>query len=163
MKQRFLFFMIGYFTFLSSAYSQNSSQSAWSPTSAIFLELAGNGGIASLNYDRRFSGKHNGIGGRIGIGIGEGRLGHIFPELVPTIPLAINYLTGEGAHHLELGAGITIATSELNRDPKSVFFVPSVGYRLQSPVRRFSFRAFVSPFIASKVNVSGGLSFGTSF
>jgi hypothetical protein len=159
MSKKFVFLIIGFFFCLPSAFSQSNSRNA----SAIFLELGGNGGITSLNYDRRFQPGTGGFGGRIGIGIGEGRLGHIFPELVPTIPLAINYLTGEGSHHLEVGAGVTIATSELKRDPKSVFFVPSLGYRLQSPVRRFSFRAFVSPFIASKVNISGGLSFGICF
>ncbi len=149
---------------MAPAFGQKAG--GWSPASpSVFLELGGNGGIASFNYDRRFSARNNGFGGRIGIGIADGRDGHIFPELVPTIPIGINYLTGTGAHHLEMGAGLTIGTSEFARYQNSVYFVPSIGYRLQAPAKAFTFRAFVSPMMVELFNVqfSAGLSFGARF
>jgi hypothetical protein len=145
------------------AFSQNDKQPGSRGASNLFIELAGNAGVLSLNYDRRFSNSDNGIGGRIGVGFGT-TPGHFFPQAVVTVPVVINYLAGNGPNYLEAGAGVTMGVEKFGgkyrSDGRSVYFVPSIGYRRQPISRGFTFRAFVSPFIASRVSFSGGLSFG---
>lgn len=80
--------------------------------STVFLELLGNGSVASLNYDRRFSKTNSGFGGRIGIGLGAIPGSSWFGDYIPTFPLAVNYLTGEGPHHVEASLGITFANEK---------------------------------------------------
>lgn len=41
----------------------------------LFLEAGGNGGIASVNYDWRFSSRNDGFGARVGLGL-VGENGH---------------------------------------------------------------------------------------
>jgi hypothetical protein len=137
-----------------------------SHASNAFLELGGNGGFLSLNYDRRFSEGNNGFGGRIGLGLGGGEAGHSGIGAVPTLPIGVNYLLGKGQHHLEAGAGVTIGTSDFGfaDDESSVYFVPSLGYRFQSHGRSgFLFRLTATPPIGSNTPFWAGLSFGVRF
>ncbi|HEY0040872.1 MAG TPA: hypothetical protein VGB71_09430 [Flavisolibacter sp.] len=153
--------------FISSlAFSQGSNKKTSPFASNGFLEVGGAGGFLSLNYDRRFSNANNGFGGRIGIGIGEGQPTHMFPDLVLTIPIAVNYLAGQGPHYFEIGAGVTIGTSEfgiINGKRQSLLFVPSLGYRYQKPIKGFMLRVVASPLIASGVDFWAGVSFGRRF
>lgn len=152
--------------FSAPAFAQQKG--ATSPAASnLFLELGGNAGLFSLNYDRRFSNKNNGFGGRIGGGFAYVS-GHIFGNFIFTVPVAINYLTGSGPHHLEAGAGVTFGTEGFGHDymseRKRVFFVPNLGYRYQPMTKRFTFRAVASPMFASGIsNFSGGISFGRRF
>jgi len=75
-------------------------------TQAAFLSLGGNVKginriITSLNYDRRFGDKENGLGFRIGLGILP-----VFDTYVFVLPAMVNYLIGKNGVYLELGAGI---------------------------------------------------------
>jgi hypothetical protein len=53
---------------------------------SVYVELAGPG-IASINFDSRFTKKEGGIGGRIGVGYFK-----IDETSLLTVPVAINYL-----------------------------------------------------------------------
>src|SRR5258706_14057847 len=69
---------------------------------SVFFELGGPG-LASFNFDTRFSGKNDGFGGRIGVGgfsiDGEG---------IVFFPLGVNYLLGkDGRNYFEIGGGVT--------------------------------------------------------
>lgn len=143
-----------------------------SPSAAkdVFLELGGNGGFLSLNYDTRFSKSGKGLGARIGVGfIPPIDAFFVVTPTIITIPLGLNYLAGNGPHHLEIGAGITLATakSDLFGDEENAFgaaFVPSLGYRYQPRHRGFTARVFASPFIGQGgatffAGVSGGIRF----
>lgn len=155
--------------FLSLVIGIAFSIPAWSQarTSAVFLELLGSGGIASLNYDLRFSKSHSGFGGRIGIGFASIPGSAWFGDYIPTFPVAVNYLTGKGSHHLEASAGLTFANEAFNPHGgtriSSTFFVPGLGYRYQPPGKGFSFRVFAAPFIGKQTQFWGGLSVGRRF
>lgn len=162
MKRSFFCLVIGV-AFSISASSQNR-------TSAVFFEFPGNGGLASLNYDLRFSKSNSGFGGRIGIGAGWISSASWFGEFIPTLPLAVNYLTGQGSHHLEASAGVTFGGKKFepkggtgSEQPSSAFFIPGLGYRYQPADKGFSFRLFVAPFIGKQTQFWGGLSIGACF
>lgn len=145
--------------------SQAFSQPASASGASIFLELGGNGGLLSVNYDQRFSEGTNGFGGRIGVGVGAGRsTNHAgFPSAVLTIPIAINYLVGKGPHHLEGSAGVTLGTSDFSAygdEESSVAFVPGLGYRYHPVHRRFTVRFMFTPFLSKETEYWAGLSFG---
>ena len=105
---RFSFLVLIAAVFASSTKAQdNPAVSAHHPN--IFLEFGGNGGILSLNYDRRFSEGNNGFGARVGAGLAAVPAGHDGFGFTVSVPLAVNYLLGKGPHQLEAGAGITIS------------------------------------------------------
>lgn len=95
----------------------------------FYGELAGNGGFLSVNYDRQM-GEKPGLGGHIGIGLGDDK---------PVIPLGITYMhdLGNKKSFAEAGAGITLAEANLwrsfpdyrNSSPYTPGFIPSIGYR----------------------------------
>ncbi|MER3463062.1 MAG: hypothetical protein C4329_00080 [Chitinophagaceae bacterium] len=62
---------------------------AQTPAKAVFVELGGPG-LASVKYDMRFTGREDGIGGRIGIGGFS-----IDNTSVLFVPLGLNYLIGK--------------------------------------------------------------------
>jgi len=144
-----------------SAFSQQ-------PARAIFFELGGPG-IASFNFDTRFSKKEDGIGGRIGFGgfSIEGS-GAIF------VPAGINYLIGkDGRHYFELGAGVTpVFTFDNYDDPyddddnfSTTFGHLNFGYRLQPKDGGFFFLAAINPVFGKGFFIPyyGGVSFGYKF
>ncbi len=161
MKKPFLYTCLLLITSISLK-AQTAAKSA-------YIEVGGPGGVASLNFDRRFTKTNNGFGGRIGIGI--------FPDInvfsdrdhsAVTIPVEVNYLFGknEGHHFLELGAGTTfISGSDIlwtnKDDARFSSFVEhvTIGYRLQSK-RGFFFHAIVCPVFSDGSAFWGGLGFG---
>lgn len=125
---------------------------------SVFAELGGPG-LASINYDTRFTKKNGGIGGRIGVGgfsvDGEG---------IIAVPAAVNYLISkDNKHFFEVGAGFTYINYvgedgyyyyngtttvyyEYERGNfESSFGHISLGYRLQPPKGGFQFRAAITP------------------
>lgn len=158
--KRFLFFALCVIVSLLS-FSQDASTHG----ANIFLELGGNAGTASLNYERRFSDGNEGFGGRIGVGIGAAHR-HLTVNSVLTVPVGVNYLAGGGPHQLEAGAGITVGAGKFGTHTSglySAFFVPSLGYRYHPLQKSITLRAFLSPFIATRTTLSAGLSFGIVF
>jgi len=124
-----------------AAFHYASSQSAQS----VYFELGGPG-IASFNYDLRFSGRQGGLGGRIGFG------SSVDGNSVFFLPLGINYLIGKEKHFFEIGAGVTpVFGDEYPADSaiSELFGQLLFGYRFQPINDGFTFRAFVCPVFNS--------------
>ena len=60
---------------------------------AVFFELGGPG-LSSFNFDTRFTGRNDGIGGRIGVGGFS-----INDEGAVFVPIGLNYLIGKETKH----------------------------------------------------------------
>ena len=98
----------------------------------FYFEVAGNGPVLSVNYERQLKNKP-GLGFHIGLG-----LGGIYPD----VPMGITYLFGSRGKKsfLEVGAGITLAEQAVwdehpvvrDNYPFKPAFIPSIGYRHQT-------------------------------
>lgn len=145
-----------------SAFSQQSAK-------AVFFELGGPG-IASFNFDTRFSKKEDGIGGRIGFGgFSVDGSGALF------VPVGLNYIIGkDGRHYFELGGGVTVVSTFEDEDDfpdgddgtfETTFGHLNFGYRLQPANGGFFFRAAINPVFGKGFFVPyyGGVSFGYKF
>ena len=122
---------------------------AQSPNSnAVFFEIGGPG-LASFNYDTRFTKQATGWGGRIGIGGFGDR-----DESVITIPIGINFITsGDNRNFFEVGINHTFVKADYPifdfGDFNSISFSTlNFGYRKQPIKNGFVFRAAVNPIIA---------------
>lgn len=134
----------------------------------LYLELAGNGLIYSLNYERLLS-KNFAL--RFGFGITPGV---IFVEgTYIHIPFTASYLVGSETSKFEAGIGATyfagtdVEIFGLPAGDQSLIFVTGIiGYRYISP-GGFVFRIFFSPLYSSEADPNliptGGLSFGFAF
>lgn len=136
----------------------------------VYAEIGGPG-IASANFDMRFSNREDGIGGRIGVGgfsLGEidGARTSIF-----TIPIGANYLLGkDGKNYFEVGVGFTYIGGNSRDDFDSETFSSSFGnltfgYRLAPAKGGFLFKAQITPIFGRGFFVPyyAGLGFGYKF
>jgi hypothetical protein len=143
-------------TLAMAAFHFAGAQSAQS----VYFELGGPG-IASLNYDLRFSGRQKGLGARIGFGSSFDST----PEFY--LPIGINYLIGKEKHFFEMGAGVTLFFGDKsgNSAISETFGHLLFGYRFQPLNDGITFRAFVCPVFNSNdfVPYYGGLSLGYKF
>ncbi|CAN5291139.1 hypothetical protein BH20BAC1_BH20BAC1_28830 [soil metagenome] len=141
------------------------------------MEILGPGSLFSLNYDRRFSKRENGIGFRMGIG---GSTLGFFGKSCNSgsqirLPIGLNYLFGKQDHYLEIGGGIVpniiAATKSYCPDLKPTFFGDATetfeyilaGYRCQPGKKKgMTYRVFISPLFQKGFDVKlwGGLSIG---
>ncbi len=168
--KRTIFVLLLVVTFNSVLTAQNKSVALRSdsttakPASNVYFELFGNGIIYSLNYDTRFSKRHDGLGGRVGIGFFAQNGDNFF-----SAPVVLNYLAGKKGKYFEVGAGISyysVKTSGSfifvdNNNPggsynnsnssslNGVYGTMTFGYRSQPEDGGFCFRAGVSPIITS--------------
>lgn len=133
---------------------------------SVYFELGGPG-IASFNFDSRFTKSEAGIGGRAGIGGFS-----IDGETVVFLPLGVNYLVGkDNRNYFEIGAGVTPVLTNIrifsNNDEnfRTTFGHLLFGYRLQPLNGGFSFRAFINPVFGKGFFLPyyAGLSFGYKF
>jgi hypothetical protein len=132
---------------------------------SVFLELGGPG-LISFNFDTRFSGKEDGIGGRAGIGA-LGIDGHT----ILFTPLGINYLIGtDGRDYFELGGGITpVILTGTSPGPGKKFTTSFghllFGYRMQPATGGFMMRGFICPVFSKDFFAPyyAGLSVGYKF
>ena len=131
---------------------------------SVYFELGGPG-LASVNFDTRFSKTDAGIGGRIGIGGFS-----IDGESVVFVPIGVNYLLGkDNKNYFEVGGGVTPVLTNIKDDIgdnfSSTFGHLLFGYRMQPANGGFTFRAFISPVFGSGFFVPyyGGVSFGYKF
>lgn len=167
MKQ--VFFIFSAMIFFNSANAQYGKGEATAPAKAVYFELGGPG-IASINYDMRFTKSESGIGGRIGFGgfsIGSGteRTTAVF------IPVGINYLMSKDQkNYFEVGGGITPVIindtySGNNDNFTSTFGHLNIGYRLQPKEGGFFFRIAVNPIFSKDFfwPYYGGVAFGYKF
>jgi hypothetical protein len=131
---------------------------------AVYFELGGPG-IASFNVDTRFTGRNDGLGGRVGIGgFSVNDEGALF------VPMGLNYLFGKNTKHFfEVGAGFTYVDYTSHVEEEGMFTTSfghvSFGYRMQPAGRGFSFRAAIVP-IFNKYGYLPyylGVSFGYKF
>lgn len=130
---------------------------------AVFIE-AGGPGLASFNFDTRFSGKEGGIGGRIGVGgfniNGEGAV---------FVPLTLNYIISKDkANYFEIGAGATLVPTSSAVEPgpfKNTSGHLNFGYRFQPARGGLFFRATINPVFGQNFfwPYYGGLSIGYKF
>lgn len=130
----------------------------------MYFELGGPG-LASFNIDTRFTGRNDGIGGRIGVGGFS-----INDEGAVFVPVGLNYLIGKDTKHFfEVGAGFTYVnySSTINNDGifKTSFGHVSFGYRMQPSKNGFLFRAAIVPIFNKHgfLPYYGGVSFGYKF
>ena len=146
------------FVFSTFAKGQTSSN-------VVYFELLGPG-IASFNYDTRFTKKQNGWGGRIGIGgFGDRQ------ESILTIPLGINYITsGDDKHYFEVGINHTFVNAnapifDFGDISSKNFTTLNFGYRRQPLKNGFVFRAALNPIIVDGAfnPFYFGISFGYKF
>lgn len=141
--------------FAVAGYAQGAAKS-------VYFELGGPG-LASINFDTRFSPKESGIGGRIGVGgfsiDGEGAV---------FIPIGLNYILGkDNRNYFELGGGVTpvLGTGDVGDNFSATFGHLLFGYRLQPQNGGFTFRAFINPVFGNGFFMPyyGGVSFGYKF
>ncbi len=134
---------------------------------SVYVELAGPG-IASINYDTRFSKTEGGLGGRIGAGYFASSGASLL-----TVPVGLNYLIGKDRkNYFEAGAGFTylhahgddISIGDANSTSGS-FGHLSFGYRLQPANGGFTFRAAIVPIFGKGFFIPYyfGISFGYKF
>ena len=127
---------------------------------AVFLELGGSGGLASVNFEKTFLTKNKKeFTWRAGLSFAPIDKNNGTSIVVPLI---VNVLAGQHSHKLELGLGqgLTLTT-------KGNFFALTtavVGYRYQSPLKRWFYRVTYTPLISYLVDFQvqhwGGLSIG---
>jgi hypothetical protein len=164
------FFLIITCLFFLSAKAQYGKSEATAPAKDVFFEIGGPG-VASINYDMRFTKSESGIGGRIGFGgFCIGSSGDRATALF--IPIGINYLLGkDGKHYFELGGGVTpviinsSSTAGTSDNFRSTFGHLNIGYRMQPSEGGFFFRATINPVFGKGFfwPYYGGVSFGYKF
>ena len=94
MKHKLLFLSILFLSAVSTVSAQKTA------AKSMYFELGGPG-LASINFDTRFSARQDGLGGRIGVGGFS-----IDGSSIVFIPVGLNYLIGkETKNYIELGAG----------------------------------------------------------
>ena len=142
----------------------------------VYAELFGQGILYSLNYEHRFVPS---LSGRIGFtswsmplffGLGGGRIDFL------GVPVMMNYLTGEGSGHLELGAGIIVCRASAHAEwfweeptgivteETKVLGTATIGYRYQPSRKGMLFRIGFAPiFNSRRVLPTGGISAGWAF
>jgi len=138
-------------------------QSAADQRKSVFLEVAGSGGLGSLNYEQLFLRKNTtDFTWRAGLSFApidkNNGTGIVFPVMV-------NALIGKQSHQLELGLGqgITLTT----RGSFFALTTAAVGYRYQSDSKPWFYRVTYTPLISYLVDFQiqqwGGVSVGYSF
>jgi hypothetical protein len=152
-----------HFIFCLFAITVFNSSFAQKPGMAVFAELGG-GGLATINFDSRFSG-NSGFGARVGIGgASVNNLGLTF------VPVGLNYIVGKNnSSYFEMGAGATFVSGGdggSDRFQSSFGFI-DLGYRYAPADGGFFFRGTITPLF-SLTNKTfwpfwAGISFGYKF
>ncbi len=143
-----------------------------SPQQAVFIEILGQGGLVTFNYDQRLTKSSDGPGFRVGAGyMNVGKFEGY------TIPVSLNYLLGNEGKYFELGMGLTygkIGLIDSFDNEARLAATMFVGFRYQDPQGGFNLRAGLSPFFGN-IKKAGqenevffipyypGISFGYSF
>jgi hypothetical protein len=153
-----------------------------SANNALYVELGGNGGFYTVNYER-FLRKDASV--RVGLmymsisaSAGSGMDSSSAKVTWTSIPLMFQYLgVAAGSHALELGGGVNMmymsgnaSTFDATASASGVIPVgtATLGYRYSDPSGGFIFRAGYTPmfFVTTEVKEVfhwGGLSFGYRF
>lgn len=151
------------FFFALFSFSTFGQQSNLKKKKSIYFELAGSGGLGSINYEKHFFKKNSTeLTWRTGLSFApidrNNGIGIVFPVMV-------NTLIGKKANKLELGLGqgITIST-------KGSFFIlttAAIGYRYQSDSKKWFYRVTYTPLISYLIDFQfqnwAGVSIGYTF
>jgi len=150
--KKYLLFSLHIF-FISGLYAVKAQELVPEPKrNTIFVELLGNGGIYSLNYDRILISKEKWkLAGRAGVSYFN--FFDDFNTQFYAIPLEVSHLLGKGNHFLETGLGFTplYKTSEgigeININQETLFLISTarLGYRYQRKDGGFFFKAGWTP------------------
>lgn len=181
---KFMFCNLILLLLLSSSLFAQKEPDSFTDKNAVFLELGGNGGVYSFNYDRIFF--ERGIlksAARVGISSFPVKRGEK-AYWAAVIPVEIVGLIGRNKHHMELGIGVSpnlIPYSKINYNNAEVefgsyepgMFVPfRIGYRYQNPSGGLFLKVGFTPFLdlpnqyKKKANftvIHGGIGIGKSF
>ena len=142
---------------------------------SIFIELLGNGGLYSLNYDRLVTDYLSIRGGFSYFSISAAGNGSSASVTFMTFPIMANFLVGSPSHKLELGAGPLFAYAGGSTSSGGVGGTVSgsgfgvagtavIGYRYVPYDGGFHFKVGFTPlFGAGGVLPWGGISFGYTF
>jgi len=134
---------------------------------AVYLELAGNGLLYTLNYDRLLTPN---VAARVGF-MGLGAASDSASAGIVAAPLMVSYLFGQGNSHFETGLGVMLAAGAVDEVEgfedesfSGAVGTATIGYRYQRPGGGFVFRAGVTPFfdtggIAPWIGLSLGYGF----
>ncbi|WP_242928593.1 hypothetical protein [Pontibacter vulgaris] len=122
---------------------------------SIFLELAGNGGFYSINYDHILLSADNWrLAGRAGAMYYSTVSGGVKGERTVWLaaPLEVSYLRGRGDHFMELGIGLTPLYQEypeqdVMMQKKEIVLLPvgRLGYRYQQRKGGMFYKAGFTP------------------
>jgi len=157
----------------SSSLEETGTSPAKDVVNGVYLELGGNAGIYSVNYERYFLKKAIKLAGRLGFSlISEGLIIDAEDKkgLEFLMPFGVNGLyTIVGSHHIEAGVGATFYThkvyaipthtSNLNLQPLEASLVRknelwpnfTVGYRRQKSDGGFVYRVFFNGHLSRRV------------
>ncbi len=136
------------------------AQTETSKKKSICFELAGSGGIASINFEKEFLIKPKStFVWRTGLSFApidkNNGTGIVFP-------LMVHWLKGENNHKLDIGIGqgVTITT----RGSFFALTTASIGYRYQNPSKKWFYRVAYTPLIYYLIDFQvqhwGGISIG---
>jgi hypothetical protein len=130
----------------------------------VFVELLGNGGLYSVDYERFVT---DSVSVRAGVSVidvdGGGLVRLRFTAI--TSPWLANYYVGEGSHKLQLGAGTTLVYDFTDREV-SALGTAVIGYRYLPRTAGFTFGIGFTPlvdFSGPSVLPMIGLSVGRNF
>ena len=132
----------------------------------FFVEVLGNAGLYSLNYERFFTPS---LGVRIGAEYVQGEdEGDDFAAAI--FPVMATYLLGRGSSHLEAGLGVGLATGTIetgvlgNDFGSAAYGTATLGYRYQPPRGGLVFRVGFTPvLLTGDFHPYGGVSLGYAF
>lgn len=141
--------------------SASSSTAQTQKSNNIFLEIFGNAGAYSINYDRIIWNNISARGGMM-----------LLPsdsKLITSVPLLMNYRFFIGNNYLEAGLGATFFLSSLNfgrlgeKTAEGKIFTGVISYCLQTE-SGINARISFTPFFYNQEFIPfGGFSFGYSF
>jgi hypothetical protein len=149
MRKQYFFLLVALLAGGSPCFAQVPEAPA--ARNAVFVELLGNGGLYSFNYERMLN-DHLGL--RVGYAAWDSPLffGGTAPDRYKTVPVTMSYLLGRGERKLELGGGVTFGQGTLDRSSgtgREFSFrtlTAIVGYRSQPREGGYLFRAGATPF-----------------
>lgn len=132
--------------------SQGSVNEEQRARNSVYLELLGNGGMYSVNFEREILPR---LGLRVGAATWSNDGDYIFESTntrtLTTFPLMLNYSVGRGSNRLEVGGGLLLGQSrrtEWDEETSSGIrtLTGTIGYRYQPERGGFLFRAGLVPF-----------------
>lgn len=155
--------LITFILLLSVSHNLLLGQADLNKRKSVFLEIAGSGGLGSINYESQFYKK--------GMTEFTWRLGLSLAPIDKNngtaiiFPVMINSLIGKERHKIELGLGqgFTITT----KGSLFALTVASIGYRYQAENKNWFYKIAYTPLISYLVDFQvqqwGGISIGHTF